>query len=133
VRYDLGETGRILIIVSGVLIAFGGLYDLLAPRLPLNLALICAGNRNAEKLVRELLRALGGALFAIGMTIALLAVLCGYPISHTVLIVVFVLVVPAEGTNAVGMYRVGSPYQIPLSFSALTILGVILSWSSKIH
>jgi len=129
----LGETGRILITLSGVLIAFGGLYDLLTPRLPLNLALTCAGNKHTERLVRELLRALGGALLAIGITVALLPSICGYPISHTVLTIVLILVVPAEGANAFGMYRVGSPYQVPLSFVVLTTIGVILSWSSTIH
>ena len=54
-------------------------------------------------------------------------------ISHTVLTIVLMLVVPAEGANAFGMYRVGSPYQVPLSFVVLTTIGVILSWSSTIH
>lgn len=111
-----------------MLIAAGGLYDLLVPKLPPNLALICAGNPASEKLVRELLRALGGALVAIGITVTVLVVLCGYPLSHLELTLVLTLVVPAEGVNALSMYRVGSPYQIPLAFAALALAGVILSW-----
>jgi hypothetical protein len=44
------------------------------------------------------------------------------------LIVILVLVVPAEGLNAFCMYRVGSPFYIPLAFILLTLLGVTLAW-----
>jgi hypothetical protein len=127
------EMGRILLITSGALIAMGGLYDLLTPKLPLHLSLICAGNIGAEKLVRELLRALGGSLLAIGLLVAILAAMCGYPLSHTVLIFTLVLVLPAEGANAFGMRRVGSPYLIPLAFAALAVAGVIFSWSASVR
>jgi hypothetical protein len=49
------------------------------------------------------------------------------------LIIVLILVLPAEGVNALGMYRVGSPYQIPLGFLALTIIGVLLCWPHAAH
>jgi hypothetical protein len=117
-----------MLVTAGVLIACGGLYDLFAPKLPPNLVLICFGNRHAEKLARELLRALGGALFAIGATVAVLVGMCGQPTSRSVLIIILILVLPAEGANALGMHRVGSSYQIPLGFIALTMIGVFLSW-----
>ena len=118
---------------AGVLIAGGGLYDLLTPKLPPNLASICSGHARAEKLVRELLRALGGALLAIGAALSALIGFWGRPPSHTVLIIAIILVLPSEGVNAVGMYRVGSSYQIPLGFVALTIIGVLLSWPNAAH
>jgi uncharacterized membrane protein len=123
----------VILETAGVMIAGGGLYDLLTPKLPPNLASICSGNARAEKLVRELLRALGGALLAIGVTVAVLIGFCGHPISHFILIVTLILVLPAEGVNALGMYRVRSPYQIPLGFVALTIIGVLLSWPHASH
>jgi hypothetical protein len=112
----------------GVLIAAGGLYDLATPRLPRNLVAICAGNARAETLARELLRALGGALIAIGVTVTMLVGMCGPSPSHFVLVIVLVLVLPAEGANAFGMYRVRSPFYFPLAFLLLTLAGVLLSW-----
>ncbi len=132
-RCQLVETGAVILELAGVLIAGGGLYDLFTPMLPPNLASTCSGNPRAERLVRELLRALGGALFAIGATVAVLVGLCGHPTSHTVLIIVLILVLPAEGANAFGMYRVASPYQIPLGFVALTIIGEFLCWPHALH
>ena len=123
------ETGRFIIEFSGILIALGGLYDLFTPRLPLNLAVICGRNTAAEKLTRELLRALGGALLGIGITVALLAQMCKDFIPHNILTVVILLVLPAEGVNAFAMRRVGSPYGIPLAFATLAVLGVIFSWT----
>ena len=116
-----------------MLIACGGLYDLFTPHLSPNLLSICAGNAAAERLVRELLRALGGALVAIGVTVTLLVSLCGHPVSHFILIVTLILVLPAEGVNALSMYRVRSPYQVPLAFAVLTLIGVLLSWSRAIR
>jgi uncharacterized membrane protein len=123
----------VILETAGVLIAGGGLYDLLTPKLPSNLASICSGNARVEKLMRELLRALGGALLAIGGTLSALIGFCGRPPSHAVLIIALILVLPSEGVNAVEMYRVGSPYQIPLGFVALTIIGVLLSWPHAAH
>jgi len=56
----MGVAGRIILATAAVLVAAGGLYDLLVPRLPKNLDQICAANADARRLVRELLRALGG-------------------------------------------------------------------------
>jgi hypothetical protein len=112
-----------------VLIAVGGAYDLLTPALPSNLAVICRDNRESAKIVRELLRALGAALIAIGTSIVVLLASSGNPVPRRDLIIVLLLVLPTEGINALGMYRVRSPYQIPLAFAALTVAGVVLTWS----
>ena len=119
---------RIVLMISGALIAFGGLYDLFIPRLPLNLLAICGVDHRAQSLVRELLRALGAALTAIGFSVCILTLFAGPVLSNSQLALILVLVLPAEGVNALGMYRVGSPWKIPAAFAGLALLGVILAW-----
>ena len=117
---------RIVLEIAGVFIAAGGLFDLLTPKLPPNLLTAYAGNENARKLVRELLRALGGALVAIG--IAVLAIVIHTPeLSQFDRLLILALVLPAEGVNAIAMYRVRSPWQVPAGFVVLTAIGVFLS------
>jgi hypothetical protein len=41
---------------------------------------------------------------------------------------VLLLVLPSEGINSLGMHRVGSPFLVPLAFTLLTLLGVLLAW-----
>lgn len=72
-------------------------------------------------------------MVAIGATTTILIAMCGRPVSHFVLIVALILVLPAEGMNALGMYRVGSPYQVPLAFAALALIGVFLCWPHALH
>ena len=121
-------TARLMLQVAAALIAFGGLYDLLAPKLPPNLIAICSENQSVQKLARELLRALGGSLIAIGTAVGFLANGFGLHASQQALLLILVLVLPSEGINSVCMYRVGSPFYIPLFFLALTLLGVLLAW-----
>jgi hypothetical protein len=121
-------SARVILEVSAALIALGGLYDLFVPRLPLNLALICGGNLPAARLTRELLRALGGALLAVGITVFILVETAGPTVRPLTLILVLVLVLPAEGVNVFAMRRIGSPFYVPLSFILLALLGVILAW-----
>src|SRR5215475_15658933 len=64
---------RIILTIAGICIASGGLYDVLTPRLPSNLAATCSSNEAAAKVMRELLRALGACLVAIGATVATMA------------------------------------------------------------
>lgn len=113
---------------AAALIALGGLYDVFVPRLPSNLSAMCGGDERACKLARELLRALGGSLVAVGATVALLVGRSGVRDRSQTLILVLLLVLPSEGINALGMYRVGSPFFIPLAFILLTLLGVLLAW-----
>ncbi len=107
---------RTILAISGLMIALGGLYDLFTPRLPLNLLAICGVNHRAQTLVRELLRALGGALTASPVP------------THPELLFILLLVLPAEGVNAIGMYRVGSPWRFPFAFALLALIGVALAW-----
>ncbi|KAA6462152.1 hypothetical protein DYQ86_11085 [Acidobacteria bacterium AB60] len=118
---------RLILMLSGALIALGGLYDVLTPRLPLNLLAICGVSHRTQALVRELLRALGAALASIGVAVFLLALFSGPALTGGQLALILLLVLPAEGVNAFCMRRVGSPWQIPLAFAGLTLLGVLLA------
>jgi hypothetical protein len=120
--------GRIILELAAGLITAGGLYDLLIPRFPANLVRMTGENENAQKLVRELLRALGGALVAIGVATELLVVTSWTHPDLSTLVLILLLVVPAESINAVCMFRVGSPFYVPAGFVLLTILGVALCW-----
>jgi hypothetical protein len=124
---------RIVLETAAALIALGGLYDLFTPRLPPNLVAICGDNEHASRLVRQLLRALGGSLVAIGLTVAVLVAGFGTPAQPQTLLLVLLLVIPSEGINAFCMYRVGSPYYFPLAFVLLTVLGVVLGWPNLFH
>ena len=124
----MSTLARIVLNSTAVLISLGGLYDLLTPKLPTNLAAICGDNERARKLVRELLRALGGSLVAVGATVAALVNTSTPETNHRTLLLVLVLVIPAEGINSYSMRKAGSPFYIPLAFLLLTILGVALAW-----
>lgn len=118
---------RIVLESAAGLITLGGFYDLFVPRLPRNLLAICGGDERSLKLVRELLRALGGSLVAIGATVAVLVSGAVVQDRQRTLATVLLLVLPSEGVNAISMYRVGSPFLIPLAFIALTLVGVFLA------
>lgn len=104
----------------------GGLYDVCTRRLPPNLLRSCAGNQPACNVIRELLRALGGCLIAIGAAVGVLANSGGREHNTYALTLIIILVLPSEGMNAVGMYRVESPFFVPLIFILLTLVGVAL-------
>ena len=118
---------RIVLESAAGLIVLGGLYDLFVPKLPPNLLAICGGDERTAKLVRELLRALGGSLVAIGATVAVLVSGAVIQDRQRTLAMVLLLVLPSEGVNAISMYRVGSPFLIPVAFIALTLVGVFLA------
>ncbi|MGD0737960.1 MAG: hypothetical protein ABR957_00095 [Terracidiphilus sp.] len=121
-------SGRVLLEFTAVLITAGGLYDVFTPRLPSNLKKICGVTEGAHRLTRELLRALGGSLTAIGVAVGYVVIVSGPNPDPSVFVLVLVLVLPAELINAFSMYRVGSPFYFPLAFALLTILGVALWW-----
>jgi hypothetical protein len=121
---------RIVLNSAATLIVLGGLYDLLPPKLPPNLAAICGDNVRAQKLVRELLRALGGSLVAVGATIAALVNTSTPETDHRNLLLILLMVVPSEGINSYSMRKVGSPFFVPLAFLLLTVLGVALAWAA---
>ena len=123
-RLDLYS--HILLTIAGVGIGLGGLYDLCTPRLPANLANKCVGSEEASTIIREVLRALGGCLVAIGATVCLLATGVTRERDPRAIALILILVLPSEGMNAVGMRRVGSPYLVPLFLILLTMAGAIL-------
>ena len=124
----MSTIARIILNTAATCIMLGGLYDLFTPKLPPNLVAICGDNIRARKLVRELLRALGGSLFAIGATVAALVNTSTPETLHGTLLLILLLVVPAEGINSISMRKVDSPFFIPLAFLLLTVLGVALAW-----
>jgi hypothetical protein len=120
--------GRIILEIAAGLITAGGLIDVFTPNLPSNLVMICGTNEAAQKLARELLRALGGALIAVGATTAYLVATSGADPDPSTLVLILLLVVPAELINAISMFRVGSPFYFPLAFASLALLGATLWW-----
>jgi hypothetical protein len=112
---------------AAVLITLGGLYDVFVPRLPSHLVALCGQNEKACKLARELLRALGGSLIAIGVTLGLLVASTSALTDRHNLVLVLLLVLPSEGMNSFCMRRVGSPFYLPLALAMLTLLGVLLA------
>jgi len=123
----------IILDISAALIACGGLYDVFMPRLPANLREKCGNNPEAQTLVRALLRALGGCLVAIGIGIAVLVNGGVQHGEHRALVVVLLLILPSEGMNALGMWRVKSPYYVPMGFILLTVAGVVMAALSSPH
>lgn len=119
--------GYVALNTAAGLIGCGGLYDIFLPRLPGNLSKMCGENTAALKLVRELLRALGGSLVAVGATAAVLINVTAVRDQRFALSLVLLLVLPAEGINAFSMRRVGSPFYLPLGFALLTLSGVLLA------
>ena len=118
---------RVMLTIAAACIALGGLYDVFTPRLPPNLAKRCSGNAAAALAVRELLRALGGCLVAIGATVGMVVNTVDLRQDHRAIGLILMLVLPAEGLNAFGMRRAGSPYLIPAFFIFLTLAGAGLA------
>jgi hypothetical protein len=108
---------RIVVTIAGACIVAGGLYDVCTPRLPPNLANKCFDNEGARIVVRELLRALGACLIAIGLTVGILETNLGRQHDHQAIALILTLVLPSEGMNAIGMHPVGSPYVAPLLYA----------------
>jgi hypothetical protein len=118
---------RFVLETAAVFITMGGLFDVFVPRLPSHLIALCGQDEKGCRLARELLRALGGSLVAIGISLCFL-VASPSALSHRVnLVLVLLLVLPSEGINSFCMRRVGSPFYIPLAFAMLTLLGVLLA------
>lgn len=120
--------GRIVLEFAAGLITAGGLYDAFVPGLPSNLKKICGATEGAHRLTRELLRALGGSLIAIGISVAWLVIVSGPNPDPSALLLVLLLVLPAELMNSVCMFRVGSAFYFPLAFALITVFGVALEW-----
>ena len=124
--------GRILLEIAAGLITAGGLYDVFVPRLPSNLEKICGANEGAQRLTRELLRALGGSLIAIGVSVAWLVIASGPSPDSSALILVLLLVLPAEIINSICMFRVSSTFYFPLAFALIALIGVAMEWPHRL-
>ncbi len=74
-----------------------------------------------------MLRALGGCLVAIGTAVGVIANIASVEHDSYAMGLVLILVLPSEGLNALGMYRVGSPFFVPLLFILLTLVSVALA------
>lgn len=118
---------KIVLTVAAACIALGGLYDVFTPHLPTNLACRCFGNEDGRIAIRELLRALGACLVAIGAAVGVLATTMPRQHNAHAITLILTLVLPSEGMNAIGMHRVGSPYVVPLFFILLTASGAALA------
>lgn len=118
---------RIVLTVAAVGIALGGLYDIFTPSLPSNFAGRCSGNEAAGIVIRELLRALGACLVAIGATVGMVTATMDLQHDPRAIALILTLVLPSEGLNAIGMRRVGSPYVVPVLFILLTVAGAVLA------
>jgi len=126
------SAGRVILEFAAGLITAGGLYDVFVPRLPANLEKICGANEGARGLTRELLRALGGTLIAIGVSVAWLVIVSGPNPDPSALILVLLLVLPAEIINSICMFRVGSPFYFPLAFALIAMIGVAMEWPHRL-
>jgi hypothetical protein len=119
--------GRLLVGIAGALIALGGCYDLFASKLPAGFVAACADRPQAARLTRELLRALGGALLAVGIAIAGVAIHAHGRFTRTEVVLLLLLALPSEGANAFAMRRAGSPWAFPAVFLAILLVGIVLS------
>src|SRR5687768_6156339 len=116
---------------AAALVILGGCFDMVMPSVPSNLAGylgVAQGDMSPQlsSLVLGLLRALGGCLLAIGIT-ALLII--NGPLKRGekgASMALLVLIGFSEGINASQMWRFGSPYYWPLTFVALTVIGVVI-------
>ena len=125
------KLGLIILNCAAASVMLGGCYDMLMPAVPSNL-LDYLGGTKAElsprlaSLLLGFLRALGGCLLAIAAASFLIV---NGPLkrgerwaSWALLILIGV----SEGINASQMWRFGSPYYWPLTFVALTVVGLVI-------
>lgn len=130
---DRTRLALILMNFSAILVLVGGAYDLLVPSLPSHqVAFLRISEEQLDPRTAQLLlaifRALGGSLIAVGVG-ALFFVNGVLRRGHNWGAAAAVVTIGvAEGTNAVQMYRVGSPFWAPLVFIGLLVLGVALAF-----
>jgi hypothetical protein len=118
--------------LAGLLVIAGAFYDLFVPTVPpnhLSYLDVTAGQLDERIAALDLgmLRAIGGCLLAIGITALILT---NGPIRRGegwARLTLLVLVGVSECVNAYQMYLFGSPWYAPLTFVALTGLGVALA------
>ena len=82
--------------------------------------------------IRELLRALGACLVAIGATVGMEIGTMDLKNDPRAMTLILTLVLPTAGLTTVGMRRVGSPYFVALLFILLTLTGAVLTTRSSL-
>ena len=125
------NAGLTILNCAAALVMLGGCLDMLIPAVPANLldylkVAQAEVSPQLSSLLLGLLRALGGCLLAIGMT-ALLII--NGPLRRTERWsswALLILIGLAETINASQMWRFGSPYYFPLTFVALTVVGLLI-------
>jgi len=122
-----------LLNASALLVVVGGLYDVLTPGVPSHELefLRSMGEQPGPAsvmLFRELLRALGGALIGVGVSLLALVNLPFRRGERWAAWTVGVVICLSEGINAVGMARVGGPFWAPLTFVILALLGLAFAY-----
>ncbi len=122
-----------LLNVSALLVGAGGLYDVLTPSVPSHELeyLRSLGEQPgpaAVMLFRELLRALGGALIGVGVSLLALVNLPLRRGERWAAWTIGLVIVVSEGINAIGMARIGGPFWAPLTFVTLALLGLGLAY-----
>jgi hypothetical protein len=125
------QVGLIILNCAAASVLLGACFDLFMPAVPANL-LDYLGITKAEmsphltSLLLGFLRALGGCLLAIGATAF---VIVNGPLKRGerwASGALLMLIGLAEGINATQMWRFGSPYYWPLTFVALTVVGIVI-------
>jgi len=122
-----------LLNVSALLVVAGGLYDVLTPSVPSHELefLRSMGEPPGPAsltLFRELLRALGGALIGVGVSLLALINLPFRSGERWAAWTVGLVIVVSEGINAIGMAKIGGPFWAPLTFVTLALLGLGLAY-----
>lgn len=127
------KRSAVLTMLNGVaaIVILGGCFDMLTPRVPANLLDYLRVSRadaspQLSSLLLGLLRALGGALVAAGVTALFLIngpLKRGERWASWALVILIGL---SEGINASQMWRFGSPYYFPLAFVVSTVICVLM-------
>ncbi len=122
-----------LLNASALLVVAGGLYDVLTPSVPSHELefLGSMGERPGPAsvtLFRELLRALGGALIGVGVSLLALVNLPFRRGERWAAWTIGVVIVVSEGINAIGMAKVSGPLWAPLTFAILALVGLTLAY-----
>jgi hypothetical protein len=125
------KLGLIILNCAAVAVMMGGCYDMLMPALPSNLLdyLKVTETELSPRLYSLLLgifRSLGGCLLAISLAAFLIV---NGPLKRGdrwARWAVLILIGLSEGINSTQMWRFGSPYYWPLTFVAMTVVGVLV-------
>ena len=130
------RTGLVILYVVATAIALGGVGDLTIRALFevhkrfLGTADVPAATTSLILLL-HLLHAVGGGLVGIGIASFALVHFAVRRGERWALWTMLVAVVAAEGTNAVGMYAVGSFWYVSVTYIVLTAIGVALLVAGK--